>query len=295
MNRLTFTIYRILVPKPVRTIILKKKLRKKILRHFASIAEEEINEEQKEVLRYLEQNPVSTFPYSFRGKYHPGDIEVLYDPDNRMHYVIFDGKRLYFKKRWGKKRIRRSWSELLKEQDPGSPHRYLTESFSTSINDVVADIGAAEGNFALSVADKVKKIYLFEYDREWTEALKITFAPWKDKVEIINSYMGDSDNGKHIRFDTFFREKKDVTFLKIDVDGFEKKVLDGCSEVFESSTPLKIALCTYHNTDDEKEFTKLLESKGFDVSPSRGYIIFYYDKKIKAPWLRRGLIRAVRQ
>jgi hypothetical protein len=294
MNRLTFTIYRILVPKPVRTIILKKILRKKILGYYASLPEEEVSEEQKEVLGYLEQNPVATFPYPFQDKYKPEEIEVFHDRENRMHYVLQDGKRLYFKKRWGKNRIKKAWSELLKEQDAVSPHRYLSESFSPSANDVVADIGAAEGNFALSVADKVKRIYLFEYDREWTEALKITFAPWKEKVEIINSYLGDYDKGNHIRFDTFFREKKDVTFLKIDVDGFEKKVLDGCSEVLGGSSPLKIALCTYHKNDDEKEFTNLLESKGFDVSPSRGYTIFYYDKKMKAPWLRRGLIRAVR-
>jgi len=30
------------------------------------------------------------------------------------------------------------------------------------------------------------------------------------------------------------------------------------------------------------------------VTPSKGYMINYYDKKLKAPWLRRGLIRAVR-
>jgi len=38
----------------------------------------------------------------------------------------------------------------------------------------------------------------------------------------------------------------------------------------------------------------LLKDYGFRITPSKGYMIHYYDKKMKAPYLRRGLIRAVR-
>ena len=88
-----------------------------------------------------------------------------------------------------------------------SPHRYLTESFTIGQNDVLADIGAAEGNFSLAVIEKVKKIYIFEYDQEWIEALRATFAPWSDKVEIINKFVSDKNDEYHIRFDTFFENK----------------------------------------------------------------------------------------
>ena len=131
------------------------------------------------------------------------------------------GKGSILKKRWGEKRIKRAYSDLLREQDINSPHRYLSESFNPGNDDVVADIGAAEGNFSLSVIEKVKKIYLFEYDQEWIEALRATFAPWAEKVEIINKYVSDYNDESHIRFDTFFEMKKDITFLKIDVDGAE--------------------------------------------------------------------------
>ncbi len=87
---------------------------------------------------------------------------------------------------------------------------------------------------------------------------------------------------------------EDVTFLKIDVDGAESIVLDSCREVFKGGKPFKIALCTYHKNNDEKEFTAMLKNSGFTVTPSRGYMIHYYDKKMKAPYLRRGLIRCVR-
>jgi predicted RNA methylase len=212
-----------------------------------------------------------------------------------MHYVLQDGKRLYFKKRWKEKRIKRAYCDLVREQDLRSPHRYLTESFTIGNEDVLADIGAAEGNFSLAVVDKVRKIYLFEYDHEWTEALRATFAPWPEKVEIISKYVSDHNDSSHVRFDTFFENKKDITFLKIDVDGAESDVLKSCNEVLSTNQHFKIALCTYHKNDDEKDFTFLLENYGFKVTPSKGYMIHYYDKKMKAPYLRRGLIRAVRE
>ena len=294
MNKILFSIYRVLVPKPLRTIILKKTLRKKILKHFASLTENEVNDEQREVLRYLDNNPVKIFPYPFYDNYSPEKIEVLFDPQTGMRYVMHERKRLYFKKRWGEKRIKKAYSDLLREQDLNSPHRYLTESFTIGNDDVIADIGSAEGNFSLSVIEKIKKVYLFEYNKEWIEALKATFAPWAEKVEIINKYVSDYDNGSHIKFDSFYKTKRDITLLKIDVDGNEAIVLNSCCEVFNSPVPLKVALCTYHKNYDEKDFTLLLRNHGFSVTPSKGYMIFYFDKKMKVPWLRRGLIRATR-
>jgi hypothetical protein len=295
MNKFLFPVYRILVPKPLRTIILKKTLRKRILKHYADLPENEINDEQKEVLKYLENDEIRIFPYLFHHNYSPEKIDVLYERGNGMHYVLQDGKRLYFKKRWKEKRIKRAYCDLVREQDLRSPHRYLTESFTIGNEDVLADIGAAEGNFSLAVVDKVRKIYLFEYDHEWTEALRATFAPWPEKVEIISKYVSDHNDSSHVRFDTFFENKKDITFLKIDVDGAESDVLKSCNEVLSTNQHFKIALCTYHKNDDEKDFTFLLENYGFKVTPSKGYMIHYYDKKMKAPYLRRGLIRAVRE
>lgn len=294
MKRFLFNLYRIVVPKPLRTIILKRNIRKKILDQYGLLPENELNEDQKEIVDYLRANQVSIFPYHFQDNYRPDLISVFSDPSTGMKYVVQEGKKLYFKKRWNEKRIRKSYSELSNEQDLKSPHRYKTSVFQPGPDDVVADIGAAEGNFSLSIADKVKKVYLFEYDREWIEALNVTFAGWKEKVEIIPRYVADFDDEMHIRMDTFFRTHNDITFMKIDVDGYERKVMEGCRGLLESKIPLKIAICTYHKSDDEKEFMKLLQDHGFNISASRGYMINYYDKKLKAPWLRRGLIRAVR-
>lgn len=291
MNKVLFTFYRILVPKPLRTIILKNNLRKKILEYYSLI---ETNEEQKEVIRYLENNEVRIFPYSFHTNYSPENIEVFFDDERKMRYVLQDGKRLYFKKKWRENKIRNSYCDLMREQDIKSPHRYLSETFEIANGDILADIGAAEGNFSLSVVEKVKKIYLFEYDKEWNEALKATFAPWQDKVEIVNKYAGGKNDATHTRLDTFFEKREKATFLKIDVDGSESEVLASCKGLFDSDIPFRIALCTYHKNNDEECFTTLLRDNGFSVRPSQGYMINYYDKKMRAPYLRRGLIRAWR-
>jgi predicted RNA methylase len=294
MNKYLFSVYRVLVPKPVRTILLKKSLRKSILKYFSSLPAHEVNDEQREVLKFLENNEIRIFPYPFNDDYSAEAIEVFLDTERGLRYVMQDGKRLYFKRRWNEKRIKRAYADLIREQDLNSPHRYLTESFTIGNNDVLADIGAAEANFSLAVIEKVRKVYLFEYDREWAEAMRATFAPWPDKVEIINKYVSDRDDESNVRFDTFYKEHNDITFLKIDVDGAESIVLDSCNEVFKTPVPFKVALCTYHKNNDESDFTALLKKHGFSVTPSKGYMIHYYDKKMKAPYLRRGLIRAVR-
>jgi len=302
MNKLFFTLYRVLVPKPVRTCILKKNLRKKILRYYSALPVNEVNDEQRDVLKYLENNPVTIFPYSFSQNYLPEKIEVKFDPSGGMPFVMQEGKRLYFKKRWTLinrtrtvKRVQKAYADLAREQDPESPHRYLSGNFLAGKDDIIADIGAAEGNFSLSVIEKVKKIYLIENNREWVRALEKTFEPWKDKVKIIDKYVSDHNDDKHITIDNLIKAHNDITLLKIDVDGSERIVLEGAKETLAKSTLLKIALCSYHKNDDENEFTALLEKYGFSVTPSKGYMIHYYDKKIKAPYLRRGLLRAVKQ
>lgn len=294
MNRILFTIYRVVVPKPLRTVILKHNLKKKIINYYSVLHPDNADKEKLEVLKYLETNPVSIFPYPFNMKYAPGMIEVFYDHLRRLRYVMFDDKKLYFRKHWTIRRIQRAFADLSREQDPESPHRYIGNGFDVNENDVIADIGAAEGNFSLSVIDRVKKIYLFESDPRWIDALQSTFNNYSDKITIIEKRVSDTDDQYNMRLDTFYKSKGDITFLKIDVEGAERQVLEGCRELLSGSSPLKIALCTYHKEDDAREFSNLLEGYGFRVTFSKGYMIPFYDKKLKAPWLRRGLIRAER-
>ena len=297
--------YQIFIPKFIieplfqfRCYVGFKFLRRNIINYYSRLPTSQITGEHKEVLKYLKQNPVSVFPYPFTAKYSPENVEVLFDEQLRFHYVLFEDKRLYFKRSWSESKIKEYYYSLQLEQDINSPHRYLTDDFFVETNDVVVDAGAAEGNFALSVVDNARKIYLFETDKEWIEALRVTFEPWKEKVVIINKFLSDKNDEKDITLDYFFEKGNDISFLKIDVDGGEEQLLNGCGKILSSNQPLKVALCAYHKQNDEADFIRLLKSKGFEISCSKGYMIFIYDSQLKAPYLlkppylRRGIIRA---
>ena len=178
-------LYRILVPKPIRTKLLLSRLQKQIPAYHEASAGYDTDAERKEVVEYVREHGVKIFPYPFTAKYNQDKIEVYHDENCGMKYVLQEGKRLYFKKKWTVLRIKKSFHDLTLEQDADSPHRYLSSAFNLNENDVLADFGAAEGNFTLSVIEKIKKAYLFEYDPEWIEALQMTFKPWMDKVEIV--------------------------------------------------------------------------------------------------------------
>jgi hypothetical protein len=275
--------------------IAKKKLRRDIIHYYSSLPKKQVTEEQREVVDYLKQNPVCTFPYTYQNNYHPDNIKVFMDNTLGLHYVFSGEKRLYFKKRWTEGMIRYAYTVLQIEQDANSPHRYLSNEFSVEDQDVIADIGVAEGNFALSVVEKAKRLYLFEADEEWIEALNATFAPWRDKVHIINKFVSDKNDRKNITLDKFFEGHNKIDFLKIDIEGAETGLLKGSKRILSSQGRSKVALCTYHKQNDETVFAEILEGNGFEVSYTRGYMILVWDKNIRAPYLRRGLIRAAKK
>jgi len=303
MKELLKHIYVLIIPKWIRkkrNLFISenqlRKLKKKIIRYYAKLPKTKITQEQKIVVRYLKENSISCFPYYYQKKYIPDDIEVIEDRNNSLLFTILNGKKLYFKRTWSVEIIKTYFNDLLIEQDINSPHRYLTDDFNISINDIVADVGAAEGIFSLNIVEKASKLYLFETDEDWIEALNATFLPWKEKVIIINKYVSNINNEAKIMLDDFFyKNNRNIDFLKVDVDGAESELIQGCENLFSDSKLSKIALCTYHRQDDEEVFTELLKNKGFDISSSNGYMIFYHDKNIDAPYLRRGLIRATKR
>lgn len=271
-----------------RTVFNENKLRKKIISFHKHSKDEEI----LPIVDFLKNNKLEVFPYPFAKKYNKETITVFENEENKLKYVLHQGKKLYFKRSMSIAHIKSLYQGLLFDQDENSPHLYLTETFHLNENDVVADIGSAEGNFSLSNVEKVKKIYLFESDIEWIEALEETFKPWKDKVEIINYFVTDYDSSSTISIKTFYENHDKITFFKVDIEGEEQNFLNSCKPVFEIEKNIKMAICTYHKQNDEHDFNQQLTQLGFDVEKSKGYMIFMHDQNLSAPYLRRGLLRA---
>jgi len=203
---------------------------------------------------------------------------------------MHNGKKLYFNRRYDKNYVQYMYNELLIEQDQNSPHLYETDDFFVKTGDVVADVGAAEGIFALSVIGKVEKIYLFECESEWIEALQKTFEPYKDKVEIIEKYVSDKDEGNNVTLDTFFADKK-LDFVKADIEGAEIQLLAGARKFLTSSAPNKIVLCTYHRQTDAENIESILRQNLYNTAYSKGYLLNYISRFFEPPYFRRGVIR----
>jgi hypothetical protein len=238
---------------------------------------------------YSKTSRVKTFPYPFSDKYIEQEINMLKDESNGLLYVMRNGKKLYFRRNISSKKAKRLYNSLLIEQDKESAHLYLTDEFDVADGDILVDVGCAEAFLALDVIEKIKKVYLFEYEDDWIEALNCTFAPWKEKVEIVKKYATDNTGDNCVSLDDFFINREMPAFIKIDVEGAELQVLRGMRNMIDAWHPMKLAICTYHRRDDYKNITEHVANAGLSYTTSNSHMLF---KTI--PFFRKGLIRVVR-
>lgn len=271
-------------------------LRKRILQYYGSVPLSAIDEEQLEAISYIRKKGAHYFPYPFIEKYNPESVKVYLDKQSGLRYVLHDGKRLYFARETSAFNIQRIYTNLLYEQDAKSAHCYQTDTFRVEEGDVLIDVGAAEGIFSLSVIEKVKKVYLFEVEERWLEALHETFKPWQDKVEIVCKYVSDKDSEQTIKLDTLIKESNNESlFLKLDVEGAERLVIKGANGLLTTGKhEVKAAVCTYHNQRDHKELSEVMIDLGYKISTSPGYMLFK-QQNLEPPFLRRGLIYCVKE
>ena len=263
----------------------------KIRTYFQNLNRQNVDSELLEIIKYFDNHPFSIFPYDFVKKYNPLDIDVFFDEAAKMKYILHDNKRMYFPRFWDASSIRSYYTGLCIEQDVASPHRYETPEYTVKEGDVIADIGAAEGIWALTYAEKAEKIYLFECEKDWITALKKTFEPWQEKVTIVHKYISNITKNEYITLDDFVNGKK-INFIKADIEGMELHLLEGGVKTLTDADDVKLLLCAYHNQDDAEKLRSFLEAKRFTVENTKGYMLFIWDTTLREPYIRRGLLRA---
>ncbi len=233
-------------------------------------------------------------PYEFVFDYVSSNVQVLKDEDSGLYYVMHNGKKLFYSSdHTDPAKVAFTYNCICIEQDLRSPHRYLTDSFKVNEGDTVLDIGAAEGNFALDVIEEAGRVILFETDEKWIEALKLTFEPWRDKVEIVNKFVSNVDNEKCITLKKLFSETK-IDFIKMDVEGAEVEILESSEDILKDANDLKLAVCTYHTSSDKESVEKILNKCGYDCEATPGFMLFIYSH-LTPPYFRKVLLRATKR
>lgn len=245
--------------------------------------------EIKQIVDYLLEHPLKVFNYGFIEKYTSDNI-IQYDKSKQLFYTYYQGKKMYFSRDLDSvDKVQKYYKSILLEQDEDSPHLYLGKGYEVQENAIVVDAGVAEGNFSLSIIDSAKKIYMFESDKNWCEALSYTFEPYKDKVVIINKYLSNYRSDDTTTID---EEIKDViNYIKIDVEGEELYALKGALNAINKSDDLKCIVCTYHQEFAYEAIKVFFDNLKIKNEASNGYM-WYPDQGFRAPVLRRGLIRA---
>lgn len=264
--------------------------RLQIMTRYENCEESEI----QDVISYLNNHPLRIFNAPFVEKYDNKDYNIEYDEEKGLYYILYYNKKMYFSRSFQSvEKVKDYYKSICIEQDESSPHRYLTNTFDVPDHAVVVDAGVAEGNFALSIVERIEKIYLFEPDNEWVEALRYTFEPYKEKVVIVNKCLSNYISDYTTTIDEILNKTK-VDFIKMDVEGEEYYVIQGAEKSIKTSENIRCVVCTYHQELAHSAIKTLLESLGFKTETSNGYMWGHPDNYnlMRLPVLRRGLIRA---
>lgn len=245
-----------------------------------------------EIIDYIaRKKDIRLLNYDFVDRYMQMDFDMVYDSEHDMRYIPYKGRRMYFPSAWHEDRIIDYFRNLVSEQDDYSPHCYRKNGYEVLRGDVILDIGAAEGIFALDHLDEAGYIYLVEADEEWVKALKQTFHNDGDKVKIIYGRVCRKTEGEiDVSIDDMFRDVE-INYIKMDIEGYEKDALEGADRLFSESKRLTCAICSYHEQDAEEWITTYLQEKGYSTEHSRGYICpdWCLEGRLEAQ-LRRGIV-----
>ena len=255
----------------------------------------EVNDKELEnCIAFAVENDPVMFCYEDANKIFVTENDVYFDSGSGLYYAYWNGKRMYFKRSFQDKKIISDYlNNSYYEQSDKSPHKYLSDDFDID-GGIVLDIGAAEGNFALAIIDKVSHVYIFECNEEWIEALQHTFCNYHDKVTIIPKYISAKNDNYSITLDLFAIEYcvDQIDMIKMDIEGEEIDALKGAKRLIKEKRVSKWAICVYHNVNDANKVSKRL--RGYTKTYAQGYIMsaVWRIHKLKYPYWVKGVIRA---
>ena len=246
-----------------------------------------------EVLGFLRTSDAQMLPYRWVEEYRPEDIDVCRDASGMVRATV-EAASVYFPAALSEQNVAEAVAGALAEQDPRSPHAYWCGALDLRPDDVAVLVGASDGIYALHLVDRVARLYLFEADGAWTDALERTLEPWRHKVVIIPKYVGDQDGESTVTLDAFFAaEGVQPNYLQADVEGGELALLNGAQGILAAADRIAVSICCYHHQEDQATLECILHETGLRTHTTPGYMVLW-PQLLSPPYLRRGVIHAMK-
>ena len=154
--------------------------------------------------------------------------------------------------------------------------------FEWNEEEVFVDAGAYDGdtieNFLAVTRQKYKYIYAFEPDEK--NYKKLLQRGFEDKIQIFHAGLYNENGEVHfsgnkggsskveeegtcsipvLKFDDLQLPEKDITFIKMDIEGSELSALYGMKKTIIKNKP-KLAICIYHKFEDLWELPLYIKS-----------------------------------
>lgn len=268
-----------------------------ILSYYASHPEES-NLYQKELNYLKRKGNYASFPYE------PApikeNIEYGFDEVSHLPFVIHENKKLFFKASQTPSEALDIYKKYLQTErlldttdDNVAPHQYQSPFVHVTAGDVVFDIGAAEGLFALDQIDKASHIVIVESSPDWIKPLQQTFAPYRDKVTIVHKFVSASDTETTISMNSLLADFNcNSLFIKMDIEGYELPAIASAEIALKRKATTKMAIASYHKQHDAEELKTLLNKLGYSSEYSNGFMLYYCYDTPTPPYFRKGIIRA---
>ena len=262
----------------------------------SQMSEEYRREYQREIKRLIELGRFTTYPSQ---DVMSIDVESGYDCSLKLPYIVHRGRKLYFPRKYSVAQAVEAYKgyicgdRLLGKGEDFAPHQYQSKDFQVHDGDVVVDVGCAEALFSLDVIEQASKVYLIERDGIWKAPLLATFAPYKDKVVFVQKLASDKDGRTTVSLPSLLMsETSSPLFIKMDIEGYEPKVVRTLLPLFRERDGITLSCCTYHNNEDAATLEQLFQQVGYRYEFSKGYMLFARYDQPAAPYFRHGVIRA---
>ena len=262
----------------------------------SQLSEEYRREYQREISRLLALGRFTVYPSQ---EDMTVEVESGFDDSLRLPYVIHKGKHLYFPRKYSVAQAVEAYKgyicgdRLLGKGEDFAPHQYQSKDFQVHDGDVVVDVGCAEALFSLDVIEQASKVYLIERDGIWKAPLRATFAPYKDKVVFVQKLVSDKDSRTTVPLPSLLKcELSSPLFIKMDIEGYETKVVRTLLPLLREREGITLSCCTYHNNEDAATLEQLFQQVGYRYEFSKGYMLFARYDQPAAPYFRHGVIRA---